>query len=197
MILQKLRELATASTSEDLDFVYFQYSGHGSSVADQTGDERDGRDETLIGSDFRTIGAGGIITDDALLSAMHDFNPATRVVCVLDACHSGTGLDLRFSWEGTRSATIENLGCTTKARIISLSGSLDSGTSADVYNMNRDEKYGGALTNCMLKVLHEKGNLDSFALLAAVRLKLKERGFAQVPKLCSSFNLAKDDAFFP
>ncbi len=43
--------------------LFFNFSGHGTQVEDQDGDEDDGFDEALCPSDFDTAGA---LTDDAL-----------------------------------------------------------------------------------------------------------------------------------
>lgn len=70
------------------DVVYLHYSGHGSQVQDQNGDEEDGRDETLIPHDGRTSGIPDI-TDDELAALLARID-AKQVVVTLDSCHSGT-----------------------------------------------------------------------------------------------------------
>jgi hypothetical protein len=73
------------------DRVLFYFSGHGSQVRDEDGDEGDGADEVLLPFDARE--AGGTLTaaflDDefALLLARV---PAKEILVFLDACHSGT-----------------------------------------------------------------------------------------------------------
>lgn len=196
-MLTKLYEIAMLSYREDLDFVWIHYSGHGTSVLDRNSDERDGRDEALVPSDFRTV---GVIPDDYVCQLFTYFNPKTRVVCVFDCCHSATIGDVKYSWEGPTNCAIENIMCNVPARIITLSGCLDNQTSADAYNVLGDNKYVGALTACLLMALRENKLLhwtDAFALVAAVRTKLKQRGFPQVPKLCSTHNLALDKTFVP
>ncbi|MEW6744019.1 MAG: caspase family protein [Planctomycetota bacterium] len=89
-ILAALRELVREAGSRDI--VYIHYSGHGSQVKDRNGDEtfqdNDDMDETLIPHDGRT-GTVPDITDDELgeiLSGLRTRN----VVIALDSCHSGT-----------------------------------------------------------------------------------------------------------
>lgn len=193
-IVSKLYELAVQSFKENLEFVYIHYSGHGSYIRDRSGDELDGQDEALVPSDYQTA---GLISDDVLQSVFQHFNPATRVVCVFDCCHSGTIGDVKYSWESPQIVRVENINCKVPAKLITLSGCLDTQTSADAYNVMGDSKYVGALTSCLLMVLKEKPNIDVFEMLASVRSKLLLRQFTQVPKLCSSFNLTKDTAFLP
>ena len=65
----------------------FHYSGHGSYVADENGDEPDGRDECLVAYDYKTA---GMLTDDTL-KKFYDRFPATgNLTLVMDCCHSGS-----------------------------------------------------------------------------------------------------------
>jgi hypothetical protein len=195
-ILRNLYELALQSHSESLDFVYIHYSGHGSYVVDRNDDETDGKDECLVPTDYTTV---GLISDDLLNSMMKYINPITRVVFVNDCCHSGTIVDVKYSWETETKCSIENILCSVPAKVITLSGCLDSQTSADAFNVDGTNTFTGALTSCMLHVLKNVplAKSDVFTLLSALRGELKKRGFSQVPKLCSTHNLARDKKFLP
>jgi hypothetical protein len=195
-MLQKLYELAVQSYSDNLDFVWIHYSGHGSSVKDASGDELDGLDECLVPVDYKT---NGLVSDDILKSVFKCFNPKTRVLAVFDCCHSGTIGDIKYSWEGPTKVLVENILCSTKAKVITLSGCLDNQTSADAFNVNKDNKYTGALTSCLLTILSENKayKTNVFQMLISLREKLKQKGFSQVPKICSTHNLAKDQIFLP
>ena len=92
-IIRSMRELVAKSWAEQLDVVWIHYSGHGTHVLDAGSDEVDGRDECVCPSDYMT---GGLVSDDAISRVLRGFNPATKVVCVFDCCHSGTIADL--SW---------------------------------------------------------------------------------------------------
>lgn len=193
-IIRKLYELAVQSYSENLDFVWIHYSGHGSYVRDTSGDETDGRDECLVPSDFKTA---GLVSDDTIQSLFRHFNPNTRVVCIFDCCHSGTIGDVKYCWESIKRVTVENIGCQVKAKVITLSGCTDAQTSADAFNVLGDNKYSGAMTSCLLMALREDPSIKSnvFSLLALLRKKLAERRFTQLPKLCTSYNLTRDLVF--
>lgn len=193
-MVQSLYTLAVQSYSEDLEFAYIHYSGHGSYVRDASGDERDGRDECLVPSDYRT---SGLLTDDLLNRLFACFNPKTRVVFVCDACHSGTVCDVKYSWLSPTSCAVENILCAVRAKVITLSGCLDDQTSADAFNVAGDGKFSGALTACLLKVLAEapQAKADVFQALSLLSAKLASLGFPQRPKLCSTYNLARKRAF--
>jgi hypothetical protein len=71
----------------------FHYSGHGSYLADQSGDEPDGRDECLVPYDYKTA---GMLTDDTLKTFYDRFPSNGNLTLIMDSCHSGSvnkGLD--------------------------------------------------------------------------------------------------------
>lgn len=196
-MLNRLYKIAKQSYSDNLDLVWIHYSGHGSYVTDSSGDEKDGRDEALVPSDFRTA---GLISDDSINSLFSSFNPKTRVICVFDCCHSGTIGDVLYSWEGPKKVVVENILCQASGRVITLSGCLDTQLSADAQNVFKDNEFAGAMTSCLLMALNENKSgtwANVFTLVKATRDKLKKRGFQQVPKLCSTHNLAKDMVLIP
>ena len=78
------------------DSLFMHYSGHGGSVKDKNSDEKDGKDETLIPVDYKTAGQ---ITDDVILAALVlDLPEGCMLTVVIDACHSGTVLDLPYKF---------------------------------------------------------------------------------------------------
>jgi hypothetical protein len=210
-MLRKLDELAVASHVDRLAFVWIHYSGHGVSIKDTGGDEKDGSDECIVPSDFKV---SGVISDDTICEVLAGFNKDTRVVCVFDACHSATIADLNYSWNYSPrssllpflnrtvepSKTIENSGCNIAARVISLSGCMDYQTSADAaYNIIGSRKYAGAMTTSLLEALREHPEVldDVFLLLRTVHRKLLVRCFFQRPALCSTYDLELDKALIP
>lgn len=78
------------------DSLFFHYSGHGGQVEDKDGDEYDGMDECIYPMDFES--AGEIIDD-----IMHDIMvkslpPGCRLTALFDCCHSGSALDLPYTY---------------------------------------------------------------------------------------------------
>ncbi len=69
------------------DLVVVQYSGHGSFVPDEDGDEPDGTDECLCPYDIRSKGP---ITDDELFDLYSARKTGVKLVMISDSCNSGT-----------------------------------------------------------------------------------------------------------
>jgi metacaspase-1 len=69
------------------DIVVIQYSGHGSFVPDQDGDEPDNTDECICPYD---IYSKGPITDDELFQIYSKKAPGVKLFIISDSCHSGT-----------------------------------------------------------------------------------------------------------
>jgi hypothetical protein len=70
------------------DIGVITYSGHGTWVPDQDGDEADGRDEALCPHDIGVDGS--VITDDELFEVFSQRKYSARIVFISDSCHSGT-----------------------------------------------------------------------------------------------------------
>lgn len=91
-IMKSLETLVKQSRAGDS--VFLHYSGHGGNLADDNGDEEDGRDETLIPVDFQQTGQ---IRDDVLLEKfIVPMASGVTVTCLMDCCHSGSILDLPY-----------------------------------------------------------------------------------------------------
>ncbi|OMH82790.1 Metacaspase-1, partial [Zancudomyces culisetae] len=84
------------SDAKPNDSFFFHYSGHGSRVEDEDGDELDGYDETICPVDFEK---NGQIVDDVMNAVMvQPLPPGARLTAIFDCCHSGTALDLPFTY---------------------------------------------------------------------------------------------------
>ncbi|MFH1076581.1 MAG: caspase family protein [Pseudomonadota bacterium] len=70
------------------DVLVFHYSGHGSQVADVSGDELDRKDETICPHDYATA---GMIKDDDFRALLAGLPEGVNLDIILDSCHSGTG----------------------------------------------------------------------------------------------------------
>jgi hypothetical protein len=86
-ITDGLRWLAQAEPAETAPVRLFHFSGHGTYVADQNGDEPDGQDECIVPYDYLTSGP---MNDDVLHELYRSFAPETHVLLTMDNCHSGT-----------------------------------------------------------------------------------------------------------
>lgn len=84
-ILAKLGALVAKLTYGDI--LVFTYSGHGSWVPDDNGDEPDGRDEIICPWDIQE---GIWITDDQIAETFSKKKDGARIIFISDSCHSGT-----------------------------------------------------------------------------------------------------------
>lgn len=80
--------------SQPGDSLVFYFSGHGASQPDNDRDEVDGFDETLCPVDFET--AGKIVDDEINATIVRPLPKGAVLHAIIDACHSGTVLDLPF-----------------------------------------------------------------------------------------------------
>jgi len=108
-------------------------------------------DETIVPCDYETAGQ---IIDDDMYTIFASTPAGVRLTCVMDCCHSGTGLDLPYNFRGetvtapqskshsraqhrtggsrdAASSADANVPGTTQADIILFSGCRDDQTSAD------------------------------------------------------------------
>jgi len=65
------------------DMLFLSYSGHGASIPDENGDEKDGNDESWCLYD-------GFFLDDELYALWTRFEESVRILVISDSCHSGT-----------------------------------------------------------------------------------------------------------
>lgn len=181
-IKQALSLLACRSHAEDLDTMFVFFSGHGTQLPDENGDESDGRDEALVGEDFDSSNGHGVIADDWLSTWVLAVNDRTRIVMVLDCCNSGSLLDTFSSFQ---------------QKLLYLSASRDSELSADAYNVNGNGIFSGMFTTNLLQALQKDPQLwdDAPALHAEVLHRIRETGAQQTPVLMASYDLNQEPVF--
>lgn len=164
--------------------VYFHYSGHGGRVRDTNGDEVSGMDSCIYPCNDGRI---EMITDDELRAALAVRLPAgCKCFAVLDACHSGTGVDLRYRWETPAQNSLAYREDTkyekTAGDIVFLSACMDTEYAADT--VDNTERPAGALTWALLDTWRSYGRaIKTKYLLWDVRSFLKKNGYPQVPQL--------------
>lgn len=155
---------------------YFHYSGHGALIADTNGDEPSGKDSVICPLDLK------FITDDSLRELLvNKIDTSSRLTAVIDACHSGTCLDLLWNCQKTGqgfSLIKSGTYAATSGHVILLSGCMDTQTSADV------GKIGGALTISYMDTLRNCGYKITYdGLLTSIREYMIKNHFSQIPML--------------
>eukprot|EP00929_Paragymnodinium_shiwhaense_P093665 TRINITY_DN5388_c0_g1_i1.p1 TRINITY_DN5388_c0_g1~~TRINITY_DN5388_c0_g1_i1.p1 ORF type:complete len:710 (+),score=115.87 TRINITY_DN5388_c0_g1_i1:96-2225(+) len=175
------------------DHFLWAYSGHGSFLEDQGGDELDGQDETIV------TPSGEHYRDDDFYDFLSSL-PAVRVSAISDACHNEGFSDLPFNY-----MSHDGTFCTDwrqpksrlpTAKIMFLSGSQNHQTSADLGS-------GGALT---LYAIGEDGFGGKWGVGAKDTVQnalLKEekdfarRGITQIPNICSFPTFRESSQYTP
>lgn len=84
-ILDGIKWLIKGAKKDDVLIWY--YSGHGSKVADTSGDEIDEYDESICPTDIATAGD---LTDDEIRKALSGVTSGVNLDVIFDSCHSGT-----------------------------------------------------------------------------------------------------------
>jgi len=97
-IMESLRWLV--KDCEAGDSLVFYFSGHGSQQPDFKEDEIDGFDETLCPVDY--LIEGMIIDNEINSTIVWPLKKGVTLHAIVDACHSGTILDLLFVYNQER-----------------------------------------------------------------------------------------------
>lgn len=201
-IINGLRWLLENENDEDMTLV-LQYSGHGSWVYDKSNDEDDGRDECLVPLDYKK---NGMIFDDDIKLLLEEYmKPNTKMFAIIDACHSGTIMDLnhninfyntqkqKFKLNLTLSAEKNNI----KGQVITLSGCEDLQKSIDA---KLDKKFQGVLTYAFLialKTLQKNNEEESYINIVCCIYKTIKKDFSykQNPTLSSNKTIILENPF--
>lgn len=89
--------------SQPGDAIFCHFSGHCVQVKDDNGDEEDGMDEALVPVNYREA---GIIRDDLLYEIfVKPMKEDVHCFFLMDACHSGTALDLPYIFKADSKMT--------------------------------------------------------------------------------------------
>ncbi len=170
------------------DTLYFHYSGHGSQLWDDNGEEADCNDECICPVDYSGDKPdSGFIRDDDMSAIFVKGLPAgVKLRVCFDSCHSGSALDLPFRWVSNNRMVTENK-TETSSDIVFISGCMDSQTSAD---STFNGQSSGAMTWSLLQALYDikKSGKNSAKwtwkeLVQTMRLKLKTEQYDQIPQM--------------
>ena len=161
--------------------VVFQFAGHGGRVRDTNGDEASGMDSCMYALGMQTI------TDDELRTALAARVPAgCKCLVILDSCHSGTAVDLRYRWEAPAADKLSYTEVATYPKtagsVLFLSGCRDSEYAMDT--VAKDDRPCGAMSMALLDVWRTYGPAIKLKyVLWDIRKYLKDNGYSQVPQL--------------
>ena len=182
--------------------LFISYSGHGTFRTDHSGDEQDGRDEMLCPLDYKTA---GFISDDYLKNNFINKLPENvQLVLLIDACHSGTSMDLKYQYlvNNLNTCVVHEKLSESKCQVVMVSGSKDSQTSSDAYlldqqgggtNQQNPYEYQGAMTAAFMANYIE--GITYKDLVEKMRAWLHKQEFTQVPQLTSGQQIDTNTKF--
>jgi len=193
------------------DVLLLHYSGHGSNVPDDDGDEADHRDEILCPTNLDWKDP---LRDDWLRDTFDTLPAGVNLTVIMDCCHSGTntraiqppdapmierylpspwdlvaaesGRRLRGMVRGKRTELKKTAKRSKDVVNVDISEVLISGcratqTSADAYIKG---SYNGALTYHLVAAINEKKGQVTYRELHARTIELLKKGkYDQVPQL--------------
>ncbi|KAF8296371.1 putative metacaspase [Trypanosoma cruzi] len=177
------------------DVLFMHYSGHGTHTR-ATSDTEEKFDQCLAPVDFSTNGC--ILDNDIFRILLSGLPQGVRLTVLFDCCHSGSMLDLPYTFVGSRSLSRSVAGHMQRIRkgndcagdVLMISGCADEQTSADVSNAATcgtcTSGAGGAVTQCLAYTILKFSNLSYQDMLIATRDMLRRKGFTQVPQLSAS-----------
>jgi len=184
-IMREIKALVAGATSSSE--LFFNYSGHGGSIRDMGGDEGDRKDETICPLDYQTSGQ---ITDDMLRAYLIDPLPVgAKITCLLDSCHSGTVMDLKYNWVGSSTipraySMVVSRAKVTNCKSICISGCRDEQFSADATIAGQNQ---GAMTYAFLTSINEnkkkRKRPTHKELIEEMGKNLQDKKFDQVPQM--------------
>ncbi|KAL8264779.1 hypothetical protein R6Q59_022909 [Mikania micrantha] len=197
------------------DSLVFYFSGHGLRQPDFFDDELDGFDETICPLDFRT--AGMIVDNEINDTIVKPLKKGVKLHAIIDACHSGTILDLPHVYSTRKNVWLDNrppsgvYKGTRGGHAISISACEDDQLAADTSAFSESgRQMEGAMTYTFRKALMENRNtrVTYASLLASMhndilaskkkccRLRgLFHRERLQEPQLSSSEEFDVNDPF--
>ena len=120
-IVKKIKELIAKTTENDILFFYF--TGHGTQILDKNSDEHDSMDEAFVPSDYKK----NLISDDLLFSMFQ--NCKANATVLYDACHSGSALDLKYTYTLCPFISTNKLNIKDRANVICFSSCKDQSKS--------------------------------------------------------------------
>lgn len=162
------------------DSLVFHFSGHGVQKLDTDGDEVDGYNEALCPLDFEE--KGKILDDEINETIVRPLVPGVKLHAIIDTCHSGTILDLRYlcrisrtgywQWENHTRQPQKPKG-TSGGLAISISGCNDDQKSADSSGFAESAAIG-AMTDSFIKAVQSEPGTTYGRLLSAMRGTIRD-----------------------
>lgn len=166
--------------------IIFYYSGHGTGIMDQNGDEIDGQDEVILPNDYNK---SGVITDDELYQIFKQVPENCKTLYIFDSCNSGTMGDLEYQFNSIGDHTSQIVKSSRRQDKVSsssicISGCKDNQTSTVI---QENGVWESALTLALLEILQQNtGSITLKQLEQKLRDWMISRGLTQKPMVTFS-----------
>ncbi|XP_048424740.1 metacaspase-1-like isoform X2 [Pyrus x bretschneideri] len=150
------------------DSLVFYFSGHGLRQPDFKDDELDGFDETICPVDF--MEEGMILDNDINETIVWPLEEGVTLHAIVDACHSGTNLDLEHMYDRKLNAWKDNIPpsrarkSTRGGLAISLSACEDDKMAIDTTDFS-GKVMNGAMTYLLTDTVRNKTDITYGVLL--------------------------------
>ncbi|KAJ6289989.1 hypothetical protein OIU78_025828 [Salix suchowensis] len=155
------------------DSLVFYFSGHGVRQFDFDSDESDGFDESICPADF--VEAGTISDDEIEAAIVRPLKKGVTLNAIVDACHSGTVLDLRYvynreekKWEKPKRR-YEDEKHTDRGLAISIAACEDRQVAADTHScFGKSSMTGGAMTYFLIQIVKKNPTITYGKLIDSI-----------------------------
>ncbi|KAK0505429.1 caspase domain-containing protein [Armillaria luteobubalina] len=161
------------------DSLFLHYSEHGDQIPDTNGDEVDIKDERIESYDSLHI------IDDDIHEILRSLPSGCQLTALFDNCHSGTILDLPYTYNCIGQCYGTTQGLDISADVICWSGTKDN-------QKGRDTSEGGVMTNAFIDALKYKPKQSYKELLHSIRTIVEYKHYEQIPQLGSSRQIDPD-----
>lgn len=116
--------------------IFYHYSGHGYQILDKEDDEVDGYDEIFLGRTMK---------DDFIWdNFVKRLSNKTRLISFVDACHSGSGMDMPYKWQNDKFVLSKKKCIEAECEGISFSACNDSQCASQ--DIGETTGFSGSLT---------------------------------------------------
>lgn len=191
-VVSKMKKIIGSASAGDV--VVITFSGHGTSVADKSGDEQDGRDEALCLYD-------NLLIDDTIQKIIRSLPEDVQFTLISDSCHSGTVTRSWVDHKDNNEPSPRYIAPTdqdfakklpeleVKKRVFvpqdNMREILVSGCKATEYSYDArfNGKPMGAMSYNAINVLKEQPHITYNEFYAKLRQRLPSNQYPQTPQL--------------
>ena len=188
--------------ANDGDELFIGYAGHGVQLqasASNT-EELDGRDEAIIPADYDFTDKSALIDDEIqnILATQLRSKPNCKVFMLFDCCHSGTGADLRYTFnyhDAKKDFTLldNKVANSFQSHVVMISGCRDDQVSWEelISLSGGAQSRQGVMTSAFLHVISTNPASLSNVFDIVKQMYRYTSSYKQQPQISSNYDLSK------